>query len=512
MKNILELLENAARAFPDKTAVADDSSSLCYRELLQRSRAVGSALADAGNRGLPVAVCMEKSASLLAAMLGVVYSGGFYTVMDVAMPTDRMRRIFGTLKPAAVLVGRELLDKLDLSFFDGEIICYEDAAAHSEDLEALDGVRAAAIDTDPVYALFTSGSTGLPKGAVVSHRSVLAYAEWVVETFSIGPDTVFGNQTPFYFSMSVLDIFSTLKAGATLHIIPKRLFSFPVRLLEFMNEREINTIYWVPSAMTIVARSKILDYVKLPHLQKVLFAGEVMPTKQLNVWIEHMPDLFYANLYGPTEVTDICAYYVVDRPFRDDEALPIGRACNNCGLLVLTDDGRQARMDETGELCVRGSFLALGYYDNPEKTDAVFVQNPLNSHYPERIYRTGDLVKHNERGELLYICRKDFQIKHMGYRIELGEIETAASSLDKIGESVCLYDAADDKLVIVYDGRIKDEDLWRGLQDKLPRYMMPGQAVRVRQMPHNANGKIDRAYLQKNYKNLGSFSGGNKNG
>ncbi len=502
MKNILEMLERSADAFPDKTAVADDRSSLSYRALMLKARGIGSALAATGEKGRPVVVCMDKSASSLAAMLGVVYSGNFYTVMDVQMPSDRMRRIFETLRPAAVLAGQNWMEKLDFSFFDGPILRYEDAASHPVNDGLLRTLREAAIDIDPVYILFTSGSTGIPKGAAVSHRSVLAYAAWVTQTFSIGPDTVFGNQTPFYFSMSVLDIFSSLMAGATLHIIPKTLFSFPVKLLEFMNERRINTIYWVPSALTIVARSRILDYVELPFLRKVLFAGEVMPTKQLNVWISHLPGLLYANLYGPTEATDICAYYVVDRPFRDDEPLPIGRACNNCGLFVLTEDGRQAGLMEEGELCVRGSFLALGYYDNPEKTAAVFVQNPLNPHFPETIYRTGDLVKYNERGELLYICRKDFQIKRMGYRIELGEIETAASSLDKVGESVCLYDAEADRIILVYDGRIQEDALRQGLQARIPRYMTPNQFLRLRQMPHNANGKIDRGYLLKNYQSF----------
>lgn len=496
MKNVLEYLEAAVRANPEKTAAADEQTSLTYRRLWEEARGIGSALASLNCANRPVAVYMGRGVRSLAAMLGVVYSGNFYVVMDADMPLDRMSVILDTLRPAAILTeeGRD-----PSPVFHGPVFGYEQAVTEPVRDDTLAGIRKRSIDTDPLYALFTSGSTGIPKGAVICHRSVMAYAQWVTETFDIGPETVFGNQTPFTFSMSVLDIFSTLKNGATLQIIPKKFFSFPVNLMAFLNERKVNTIYWVPSALCIVANSRILNYVRLPHLRKVLFAGEVMPVKQLNIWLSHMPELFYANLYGPTEVTDICAYYVVDRPFRDDEALPIGSACNNCGVLVLTPDGREAAPGEPGELCVRGSFLAMGYYGNPEKTADAFVQNPLNPHYPELIYKTGDLVRYNELGELLYLGRKDFQIKHMGYRIELGEIETAAGSLPQMGSCACLFDPQADRIVLVYDGQIKEEALWDGLRKKLPKYMIPNHTVPLKRMPLNANGKIDRAHLKEQY-------------
>lgn len=211
--------------------------------------------------------------------------------------------------------------------------------------------------------------------------------------------------------------------------------------MEYLNEKQVNTVYWVPSALCIAANWKAFEYVSVPTLKKVLFAGEVMPNKQLNILRNELPGVLFANLYGPTEVTDICTYYVVDREFADDEPLPIGNACSNCGVLVLKDDNTQALPGEEGELCVRGSFLAMGYYNNAEKTSQVFVQNPLNPYYPETVYRTGDIVKYNERGELVYISRKDFQIKHMGYRIELGEIETAVSAVDGMKACACVYDA-----------------------------------------------------------------------
>ncbi len=499
MKTVLELLENTARLFPEKTAFTDEHEALTYSAFLREAQRIGSFLRKKQLRRGAIAVYLPKTVHALAAFFGVAYSGHFYVVIDDRMPEERIRSIFRTLSPAAVLTDEALAPQAE-TLLPGCVERMEEALAEPVDAEALRAAQSSVIDTDPLYALFTSGSTGVPKGAVVCHRSVLAYAEWVCETFGITSETAFGNQTPFYFSMSVLDIFSTIRSGASMHIIPKTLFSFPVRLLQYLNDRKVNTIYWVPSALNIVANWKALDYVPVPLLKKILFAGEVMPVKQLNYWISRQTDALFANLYGQTEVTDICTYYVVDRAFEDGETLPIGRACNNCGVLVVTDDGREAGPGETGELLVRGSFLALGYYANPEKTAQVFVQNPLNPSYPETVYKTGDLVRYNDRGELLYLGRKDFQIKHMGYRIELGEIEAAASVLPNMHECVCIYDAAKDSIILIYQARGLDEAaVLAGVKKRLPVYMVPNQFVRVTQMPHNANGKIDRALLKNQY-------------
>ena len=503
MKTILDYMEASAAKHPDKILFADESQAISYQDFTNKARAVGTCISRIGVRRAPIAVLMEKSVHNLVAMMGAAYSGNFYVVIDVHMPAERICTILDTLNPAALFTEKTRLEQVQALPFGGPVIIYEDAAASSADNAVLGAIHADCIDTDPLYTLFTSGSTGVPKGTVVCHKSVIAYAKWVRATFSIGSDTVFGNQTPFYFSMSVLDIFTTMLAGATMYIIPKAYFSFPVKLFQFLQERQVNTIYWVPSALSIVANMKTFDYLTLPALRKVLFAGEVMPTKQLNVWISHLPGVLFANLYGPTEVTDICSYYVVDRPFADDEPLPIGRHCDNCGLLILTEDGRLAGDGEVGELCVRGSFLASGYYNNPEKTAEVFVQNPLNPHYPEIIYKTGDLVRTNERGELIYVSRKDFQIKHMGYRIELGEIEAAVSAIKGVAACVCIYDAGRDKIVLIYEGAGLDKrEVATLARKKLPEYMMPGKIIPVANIPHNGSGKIDRAFLKTNYASL----------
>ena len=284
-------------------------------------------------------------------------------------------------------------------------------------------------------------------------------------------------------------------------MIPKMYFTFPIKLVAFLNERKINTIYWVPSALAIVSNWNVFDFARPEHLQKLLFAGEVMPVKHLNYWRRYLPDCLYANLFGPTETTDICSFYVVDRDFADSDSLPIGRACDNCDTFLLTEEGtRASRAGEEGEIVVRGSFLADGYYNEPEKTAAVFTQNPLNTAFPERIYRTGDLARLNEKGEFIYISRKDFQIKRMGYRIELGEIEAAAGSIEKVKSAAALYDANAGRILVIYEGSIKDRDeVLQQTADKVPPYMRPDEVIRIKQMPYNANGKIDRQRLLKEY-------------
>lgn len=502
LKNILEMLENTAGRFPHKPLFRDAEKCFSRGEFLEAARKTGSFIAGKGICKKPVALIFERSADNLAAMFGVLYSGNFYTVIDCEMPPERVNAIFGKLSPAAVIYSEgcgELVGRLG---FKGQTFTFAETQENAADTELLARVRENAVDTDPAYVLFTSGSTGTPKGAVVNHRSVIAYTSWFTKAFDINESTVFGSQTPFYFSMSVSDVFSTVSAGAELAVIPKTLFSFPMKLLEFLNENRVNTIYWVPSALSIIANWRVFDYGSAEYLEKVLFAGEVMPTKQLNYWRAKLPDAMFANLFGPTETTDICTYYIVDREFKDDESLPIGRHCDNCGVFVINESGKEAAEGEEGELYVRGTFLASGYYNDPEKTAAAFVQNPLNSAYPETVYKTGDLVKYNSNGELIYISRIDSQIKHMGYRIELGEIEAAAGTAEEIRSCAAVYDAAADRIVFVYEGKSSADRLIALLSGKLPPYMMPEEYVSVKSMPYNQNGKIDRRLLLQNYKKI----------
>ena len=503
MKNILEYLEHTAENHPDKIGFTDEQRDVTFSELMQNAQRIAGSLARIGCRK-PVAVLIDRNVRCIEAMFAAVYAGNFYVVIDVHSPETRIHSILETLHPAAIITDNEwlpLAKKLAGASFAEMIILYEDAVLREINRDHLMRIRGQMIDTDPLYVLFTSGSSGMPKGTVLSHRSVISYTTWVSEQFEFGADTVFGSQTPLYFSMSVTDLFSTIKCGSTYHMIPKTYFTFPIKLVEFLNERKINTIYWVPSALAIVSNWNVFDFARPEHLQKILFAGEVMPVKHLNYWRRYLPDCLYANLFGPTETTDICSFYVVDRNFADSDSLPIGRACDNCDTFLLTEEEtRASRAGEEGEIVVRGSFLADGYYNEPEKTAAVFTQNPLNTAFPERIYRTGDLARLNEKGEFIYISRKDFQIKRMGYRIELGEIEAAAGSIEKVKSAAALYDADTGRILVIYEGSIKDRDeVLQQTADKVPPYMRPAEVIRIKQMPYNANGKIDRQRLLKEY-------------
>lgn len=496
MINVLEMLEEASGKFGDKLAFADSAMRVTYAQAVEDAKKIGSGLAQDKTVKRAVAVLIPKGVKMLLGFFGVVYSGNFYVPIDVDMPADRILLILRTLDPMRVIVDDKTCG-VDLGEFNGLKTHYETLVSGGINEEALTAVRKKAIDTDPVYALFTSGSTGLPKGVIVPHRSVITYAKWCVETFRLDESTVFGNQTPFYFSMSVLDIYATICSGAALHVIPKAMFTFPVNLMEFLNENKINTIYWVPSALCLITKFNMFSVMELPHLKKVLFAGEVMPTKHLNIWRKNVPDVLYANLFGPTEITDIGVYYIVDREFEDDEAVPIGRACSNVEVFVLDENNREVTEPGTvGELYYRGSYLGHGYYNNWDRTREVYVQNPLNDAYPEIVYRSGDLVRYNERGELVYVCRKDYQIKHMGYRIELGEIESAADSFAGIDRCAAVYEPKDDNILLFYEGnKCNEEELGVYMKNKLPVYMLPQKLYKMRQLPLNENGKIDRKEL-----------------
>lgn len=501
IRNVLEYIECSAKEHPSNLAFRDDRTQVTYAELLRQVRKLGYQIAEkVSETRKPIVVFMEKSVECLVSFFGIAASGNFYVCMDVQMAPERIHKILDSLQPAAVLGKSIQNEKL---FSDYLALDYEELlAAEAEDgiqRKRLQEIRNNMIDADPLYILYTSGSTGIPKGSVITHRSVIDYAEWVSQTFQFDETTVFGSQTPFYFSMSVLDIFTTVRNGAALQIIPKKLFSFPVKLLEYMKETHVSAIYWVPSALSIVADWRALDYVALPELRTVLFAGEVMPTRQLNVWRSHLPEVKYANLFGPTEITDIGLYYILDREFSDEEPIPIGVPCENMDAFAVTKEGRLIREGETGELYFRGSFVGRGYYNSPEKTREAFVQNPLHNSYPDPAYRTGDLVKLNEQGEYLYQGRKDFQIKHMGYRIELGEIEHAAGSFQKLDRAACIYRKEKDQIVLIYQGTAGKEEILTHLKAFLPAYMMPEELISVAAMPLNANGKIDRKLLQEQY-------------
>ena len=498
--NILEYLEGSSKRFPDKTAFADEHSSCTFRELEMTARRIGTALAKYFVPRNPVPVFMEKSVETIGVFMGAVYAGCFYVLIDTKQPASRLNQILEILDSEVIVTSEKYLEDLEKLDFKGEVVLAKNLAEEPENKELLKEIRNRAVDMDPLYGIFTSGSTGVPKGVVVGHRSVLDFIDCFTELFDISEKDVIGNQAPWDFDVSVKDIYSGLKTGTTVQIIPKQMFSFPTKLIDYLIEREVTTLIWAVSALCIISTLNGFEYKVPDKIKKILFSGEAMPVKHLNIWRKYLPDVMYVNIYGPTEITCNCTYYIIDREFQPGDVLPMGKAFPNEKVFLLDEENRLiTEKNKTGELCVTGSALALGYYKNREQTDKAFVQNPLNDRYLEMMYRTGDLAYYNELGELCFASRKDFQIKHMGHRIELGEIEAAMEKIPEIIRSCCIFDSAKSKIVAFYEGDIERRPLARALGQYVPAFMVPNVFRQVERMPLTKNGKIDRKALTAAY-------------
>lgn len=494
--NILEYLEHTVQRVPGKTAFCDENTALTFGDVYAQSRAIGSFLHREGFYKQPVVVFMKKSPKTIAAFFGAIYGGCYYVPLDDEMPRHRVELIFSTLKPGIVICDETteaLAEKFD---FTGKICRYDDISTGDIDEAALASIRDKQLDIDPTYIVFTSGSTGVPKGVIGCHRAVIDYVEHLCDVLKFDEDSVFGNQTPLYFDACLKEIIPTLKYGATTHLIPKKLFMFPVKLVEYLNEHKINTLCWVVSALTFISSFKTFDKVTPKYLRTIAFASEVFPIRQLKIWRSVLPQARFINLYGPTETTGICCYYEVDREFEETESLPVGRPFPNTEIILLDENNQVPAHGQQGEICIRGTRLTLGYYCNPEKTSEAFVQNPLNTMYPELIYRTGDLGCYNDRGELVFQGRKDYQIKHMGHRIELGEIEVIANMHDSVSTACAVFEPEKKKIILFYVGSGTAAELTSFLKEKLPRYMIPHVTRQLEAMPLTPNGKIDRNLLK----------------
>jgi amino acid adenylation domain-containing protein len=500
--NTTELFDKTVSNFPDKRAIIDRTGAYSFYELQTVSKNIALKIIDLQeDAGNPVAVYLPKCKEAIASFIGINYSGNFYVPLDIKSPWKRVEAILQNLKPDIIITDSINSKYLKNRGIVKKLICIDTLIPYTEIEQNLSGTTdVAMIDTDPVYSIFTSGSTGVPKGVLVSHRGVIDYIDWAIETFIIDHNHCIGNQSPFYFDNSTLDIYLMQATGATLVLIPEELFIFPVKLLEYMNLMKIDFIFWVPSVLVSIVSMKLLEKIGLPYLKKILFAGEVMQNKNLNYWRKWMPKALYANLYGPTEITVDCTYYIVDRDFTDSEPLPIGKPCRNTDIIVLNEQNERCEKGEQGELCVRGSSLAYGYLNDTDKTKAAFVQNPLNKSYPEVIYRTGDIVYINERKEIIFIGRKDSQIKHNGYRIELGEIENAILGTGIVNNVCVLYNFKEKQISLFYEGKEIDMGVLRnGLASVLPKYMLPTRSQRLEKLPLNSNGKIDRKLLSAKF-------------
>ncbi|MBO4235636.1 MAG: amino acid adenylation domain-containing protein [Firmicutes bacterium] len=500
-KTVLDYVERSAERYPDKKAIFDETFAYTYGELIALSKRVGTGLSNKLIRGRrPITVFMDKGCDCLVAMLGILYSGRAYVPMDIKTPLDRLNAIMATVGDGIILTSEKDKRFLDKIGYEGEQIILEDLLAEfkTADETLLERIRGDILDTDLMYILFTSGSTGVPKGVAILNRSVVDYVESFSKAIGTKSDDIVGNQVPFYADMSLKDIYMTLHSGGSICVIPQKFFMAPKLLLDYLEKNNVTTLYWVPTAYGIVQRFDGLSELSPRTINKIVFSGESMPISVFRYWRKHYPEATYIQLYGPTEITGACTYFVVDRDYDEGEIIPIGKPFDNTGIVLLDNDNKPIyESGEEGEICVYGSCLAAGYYNNPEKTEEAFIQNPLVKGYQSLMYRTGDIAKWNEQGELVFISRKDYQIKHGGRRIELGEIETAAQCVEGVMACCCVQRRSQDAIILYYVGDIEPKGIMLGMREKLPQYMIPSECRKLESMPLLPNGKTDRKTIDE---------------
>lgn len=501
MYNVIDYLKQSVAKNKEKIAVIEESNTITYEMLDDYSKRVGSTLGRKKEFNVPIAVFMDKGIDTLIAFLGVVYAGCYYSLLNPELPESRLKQIVDTLKTRCIITDSKNYDKA-LEYFNGlDILKIEDLKKEKIDDEILEEAYNNHIDYDPLYVNFTSGSTGVPKGVVISHRSVIDFIDKFAHIFGFNESDRIANQAPFDFDVSVKDIYTSLLVGATLVIVPKSYFSNPSKLLDYLCDKEVTNLTWAVSALCLITTFHGLDYKVPESVKRVIFSGEIMPLKHLNIWMEHLPNAMFVNIYGPTEITCNCTYHIIDRNREYSDKLPIGKAFPNERVILLDEDNNEIKeAGKSGEICVAGTALALGYFANKEQTDAHFMQNPLINDYLENIYRTGDVGHYDEYGDIIFTGRKDFQIKYMGHRIELEEIDKSLMKYDEVIRACSIFDEEKSKLYGFYIGDIDKKELHMKLKEVLPVYMIPTKLIQMDEFPMTKNGKIDRKKLMEELK------------
>ncbi len=507
--NILSYFEEAVEREPARIAIIDGNSKKSFSELSDDSKKLSLFLNTLCDNAIkePIAVFMPKSYAAVVSDIAIIYSGNAYMNLDIKTPLTRVQAILERIKPKKIITTDRYAEKLSTIFETKDIINFDHCDFHNIQIceTVIKQQLSKLIDTDQLCIINTSGSTGTPKGVVLNHRSFIDFIEWAMDTMPFKEHEVIASLSPIVFDIYSYELCLMMSKGATIVLVPDMYAAFPVKILQLMAEQHVTYIFWVPTIMVNIANLGLLDRIKLPDLHIVWFAGEVFPTKQFNVWRRALPDAMFVNMYGPIEITLDCTHYIVKRELQDNEPIPIGYAMRNTDILLLNEDNKLCAKGEEGELCVRGTSLAMGYYNNSEKTAVAFVQNPLNTSYPEIIYRTGDVAAINELGEIVFKGRRDTLVKHSGYRIELGEIEHVVVNTMGLFKNACVvYDHEKNEIVLFYEANIDADvaDIKKKMSTALPRYMIPTIYTRVEEMPRNPNGKIDRLALKERLNDL----------
>lgn len=497
---IQHYLAETALRFPDKTAVSCRDESVSYRELDLSTNALARALVRLGaDRGAFIPIFMAKSVNAISAILAVLKSDCAYVPVDTGSPAERLSKLLEATRAPFVLVDNEseaAFDELMQPAQRGIRVVNIDNPV----FESREPLVCRNISIDVAYVLFTSGSTGMPKGVMISHQMVIDYIDWCVETYALTERDVIANHAPLYFDNSTFDLYTAFKSGAELHLVYDELNVLMHKLVGWLESRKITTFFCVPSVLTILLRSRRVVPGCFPDLRHVIAAGEVLPPEVLRGWMSALPHVQYANMYGPTEITVDCTFHVVtDLPLADESSIPIGRPRPNMEVFLRAEDGSLSiEPGSDGEIAVRGKSVSYGYLNNAEKTRAAFIQNPHHDLYHDPVYLTGDLARIDAHGRFLYVGRKDRQIKFMGNRIELGEVEVALMRVEGVTEGVVVFNDAPsiaDKCIaalVVLEEGVTTLEVAKRLREALPAYMVPRQIVASEKMPRTPNGKSDR--------------------
>lgn len=496
MNSILEMVEETAARCPESPAVTDPSGSRTYGQLIDDARRAGSFLIGQGVKASnPVVITLEKSCGAVTLLYAVLYAGAFYVFVDLRQPPARVRKLLDKIQPSAVIALLRQDPLLAEAGWEGKIFHPEEMLRCSVQVEALKAVRDKSTMTDPLYGIFTSGSSGFPKCVEVSHDAAWRFIGHFTEIFGIRSTDRIGNQAPFDFDVSVKDIYSAAMTGAELVLIPAEYFIMPKLLLDYLAEKRVSVLIWAVSALCLLSERHGFDYRTPETVRLVMFSGEVMPMVQLRRWMQALPRTTFVNLYGPSEITCNCTYYRVENP--EAEELPIGRPFPGRTIRLYDKSGRIIHKPmERGEICIGGESVSDGYWRDPEKTAEKFTDINDNGTML-RMYHSGDIGYFDTDGLLHYCGRDDAQIKHMGHRIELGEIETAAMSLPGVIRACCFFDRASNRILCAYTGNLPAASMRQGLKRALPAYMIPQKIVPVESFRLNAHGKLDREAVRK---------------